>query len=561
MTLTSEQNQPIDVLIRRALIVDGSEDARPYSADVGIQGGKIGWIRPDCADASGTAGTASQARLVIDAEGLVLAPGFIDMHAHADLSLITGADSEAKLRQGVTTQVIGQDGLGYAPINDEVFPLIAKQIAGWNGPVPSGSQWRSMEQYLAVLDAGSATNAIVLTPHGNLRMMVMGNQARIATDAEIAEMCVLLEESMAQGSAGLSTGLTYTPAMYADSRELVALCEVVASRGGYFSPHTRSYGAGALDAYAEMIEVARLSGVHLHLTHATMNFPQNLGRAKDMLDLIGGARNDGIAVSIDTYPYTAGSTTLSALLPSWAFEGGPASLLRRLGDPIQRSRMLHALDVSGSDGAHGTVVDWDAQQIAGVGDPNLEPVVGMTVEAIHRSGALERLCGSGATTAAETALDLLLADGLATTILMHVGHEQNIETTITDPMHCAGSDGITHGTSPHPRGWGTFARYLGEYSRRRGLMSLTQVVAHMTGRPARVLGLHNRGFIRSGFVADLVLFDPDQIQDHATYESPKLPATGLELVLLSGHVVVSKDRLVREDAGTALRAGTDLGHG
>lgn len=420
--------------------------------------------------------------------------------------------------------------------------------------MPSDASWQSMAEYLDRLDQGMATNAVVLTPHGNLRMMVMGNQARVATDEELVRMQDLLATAMEEGSGGLSTGLTYTPATYADTRELIALCQVVADKNGYFSPHTRSYGKGALGAYREMIEVARSTGVRLHLTHATMNFPENRGRASELLQLVDEGRGRGLQISLDTYPYTAGATSLSALLPSWAFEGGATALLERLSHLETRARIVHELDEEGSDGAHGTVVDWDAQQVASVGNPELEALVGGTIQQIHDSEALTAVRCLPSSSPAETALNLMIADNLATTILMHVGHEENIVETMRDSFHTVGTDGITHGGKPHPRSWGTFARFLGHYARDLGVMSLPEAVNHMTGRAAEVLGLSDRGLVREGYVADLVLFDPDLVQDRATYEEPKQIASGVRYVWIGGQPAVRDGALAEIRAGHVLRS-------
>ncbi len=539
-------NDHFDVLIQGATLADGSRETQLQMVDVGLRDGRIARVAPSLMEA-----TADQK---IEARGSVLAPGFIDMHAHADLSLLSGADADAKLMQGVTTQVIGQDGLGYAPVNAETKQPIAQQIAGWNGPLPSDANWWSMAEYLDRLDQGMPTNAVVLTPHGNLRMMVMGNQARMATDEELVKMQALLAKAMDEGSGGLSTGLTYTPATYADTRELVALCQVVADRNGYFSPHTRSYGKGALDAYQEMIEVAQHTGVRLHLTHATMNFPKNRGRVSELLQLVDEGRTRGLQISLDTYPYTAGATSLSALLPSWAFEGGTTALLERLGDLPTRARIIRELDEEGSDGAHGTVVDWDAQQVASVGSPELEALVGATIQQIHDSETLRLVLGFPSYSPAETALDLMIADILATTILMHVGHEENIVETMKDSFHTVGTDGITHGGRPHPRSWGTFARFLGHYTRDLGVMGLPEAVNHMTGRAAEVLGLTDRGLVREGYVADLVLFDPNLVQDRATYEQPKRTAAGVRYVWVGGKPAVREGKLAETRAGRVLHS-------
>ncbi|MER5637196.1 D-aminoacylase [Kitasatospora sp. NPDC002227] len=518
-----------DLLVRGAWVVDGTGAAR-YRADTAVTGGVI------TPEASGAA------RRVVEADGLVLAPGFIDMHAHSDLAVLTEPDHLAKTAQGVTCEVLGQDGLSYAPVDDTTLPLLRRQLAGWNGdPAGFDWSWRTVGEYLDRLDdAGLAANACYLVPHGTLRALVVGWEDRPATAAELARMCELLAQGLREGAVGLSTGLTYTPGMYADSAELTALCRVLAAHGAYHCPHTRSYGAGALAAYAEVIDLARRTGCALHLTHATMNFGVNEGRAVEFLALVDAARADGVDLTLDSYPYLPGSTTLAALLPSWATAGGPAGTLARLRDPAARELIRVAVEETGSDGCHGVVTDWSTVQLSG----SRTAEVGLTV------AELASRRGVRGTTAF---LDLLLADELATTILQHVGHEANVRAIMRHPAHTVGSDGLLTGARPHPRGWGTFPRYLGHYSRELGVLTLEETIARMTGRPARRLGLHRRGLIRPGYAADLVLLDPGAVRDTATFEDPRRRPEGIPYVFVAGTPVIDGGRPTGARPGRTLR--------
>jgi N-acyl-D-amino-acid deacylase len=332
--------------------------------------------------------------------------------------------------------------------------------------------------------------------------------------------------------------------MYARDSELTELCRVVARYGGYYCPHHRSYGAGALDAYAEMVALAREAGCPLHLTHATMNFGVNRGRAPELLALLDDALATGADISLDTYPYTPGSTTLAALLPSWAAEGGPERLLARLADEETAERIRHGLEVVGADGCHGVPVDWDTVEISGVSDPALADVVGRTV----REAAALR--GEAPWT---TARRLLLADRLGPTILQHVGHEENVRAIMRHRVHTGGSDGILQGAKPHPRAYGTFPRYLGRYVRELGVLSLEECVAHLTARPAARLRLPDRGLVREGYRADLVLFDPATVAAGATFAHPRTLPTGIPYVLIDGRVVIEDGRRTDVLAGRAVR--------
>jgi N-acyl-D-amino-acid deacylase len=328
----------------------------------------------------------------------------------------------------------------------------------------------------------------------------------------------------------------------------VALCEVVAAGGGYYSPHHRSYGAGALDAYAEMVDVSRWSGCPLHLAHATMNHPVNAGRAGELLALLDEALAAGTDVTLDTYPYLAGATYLSALLPSWASEGGPEATLTRLSDVDTRERVRVELEERGTDGANGVPVDWSAIEINGVRLAEHEDLVGLSVaEAARRADSPP----------AELYFDVLVAERLGTSCLMHVGDEDNVRAIMRHPMHTGGSDGLLVGGRPHPRAWGTFPRYLGHYVRELGVLGLEECVAHLTGRPAQRLRLADRGLVHTGFVADLVLFDPTTVADAATYADPRQPAVGIPYVLVNGEPVIEDGRRTDALPGYAIRNGRD----
>ncbi|GGR99464.1 N-acyl-D-amino-acid deacylase [Streptomyces humidus] len=535
-----------DLVIRDADVVDGS-GADSYRADVVVDDGRIVAIVKEAAAAG-----CQRPRAVreLDAEGLVLSPGFIDMHAHSDLALLRDPDHSAKAAQGVTLEVLGQDGLSYAPVDDSTLAGVRRAVAGWNGPGDDVDfDWRSVGEYLDRLDhgfdgRGIAVNAAYLVPQGTVRALVVGWEGRPATPAELDRMRRLVAEGLEQGAVGLSSGLTYPPGMYAGNAELGELCRVVARYGGYYCPHHRSYGAGALEAYAEMVELTANAGCALHLAHATVNFGVNEGLAPELLALLDEALDSGADISFDTYPYTAGCTTLAALLPGWASEGGPAEVLRRLADDATAERIRHDLEVTGSDGCHGVPVDWETIEISGVTDPALGDFVGRTV---HASAAL-----LGETPWA-TARRLLTDDGLGPTILQHVGHEENVRAIMRHRAHTGGSDGILTGAKPHPRAYGAFPRYLGHYVRESGLMSLEECVAHLTGRPAARLRLPDRGLVREGYRADLVLFDPGTVAAGSTYESPRTLPTGIPHVLVDGRFVIEDGRRTDVLAGRAVR--------
>ncbi|MCR3748823.1 N-acyl-D-amino-acid deacylase family protein [Lentzea californiensis] len=523
-----------DVVLRGPLIADGT-GAPAYQADVGIKDGVISSI------GNGVSATRS-----IDADGLVLAPGFIDMHSHSDLRVLAEPDHLAKVSQGVTTEVLGQDGLSYAPVDDEVLATLRGQLAGWNDDPPGFDwNWRSVGEYLDRLDQGIAVNAAYLVPQGTLRMLVVGWDDRPPTESEMDTMRSVLAQSLAEGAMGMSSGLTYTPGMYADTSELVRLCEVVGQHNGFYSPHHRSYGAGALEAYAEMVDVSKRSGCALHLAHATMNFPVNKGKAPELLALLDDAMANGADISLDTYPYLPGATYLSALLPSWATEGGPERALARLSDVDTRERIRAEIEETGSDGCHGVPVDWDSIEINGVRNERNAHLVGSSV--LRSATRLGRAPG-------ELYFDVLVDERMGTSCLMHVGHEENVQAIMKHPAHTGGSDGLLVGDRPHPRAWGTFPRYFARYVRELGVLSLEECVEHLTGRAAKRLRLTDRGLVREGYAADLVLFDPTTIADTATFDEPRQQAAGIPYVFCNGVTVIDDGTATGSLPGHSLRS-------
>lgn len=429
-----------------------------------------------------------------------------------------------------------------------------------------------MKEYLDVLDAEQiATNAAYLVPQGNLRILVKGWDSSPCSQDEIDAMKKILVAALEDGAVGMSSGLTYVPGMFADNDELAQLCEVVRDYGGYYCPHHRSYGKGAMEAYREMIELAKKTGVRLHLTHATLNYPENAGRADELLAMIDEGLNEGVEISMDTYPYLPGSTTLASTLPSWAASADDKIAV--LKDPEQLEKIRHQALVEGTDGCHGCTLDWNILEIGGVSNPSLaNKYVGKTIAQIAKEQDRDPF---------DTYVDILKEDDFNSTILSHSGHEANVRKIMQHSKHTGGSDGILTSTKPHPRGWGTFPRYVGHYARdlAQGRVrdiyhptenghfedteaetifkgGLEEAVEHVTGRAASILRVKDRGLIKEGYRADLVLFDPDEIRDVATYSNPKQPASGIRAVIVNGVFAVEAGSPTGARAGRTIRAKT-----
>jgi N-acyl-D-amino-acid deacylase len=503
----------LDLVIRGGRVVDGT-GAAARLADVGIDGDRIAAVGAVDTDGART----------IDAEGLLVCPGFIDMHTHSDLRVLAEPSHEAKVCQGVTLEVCGQDGLSYAPVDDATLAELRVQLAGWNGDAPGFDwSWRSVAEYLERLDAaGTAVNIAYLAPHGSIRMLVIGSDNRQPTSEELRKMQGLVATALEDGAFGLSAGLTYAPGMYADDDEIVTLLEPVRERGGFYCPHHRNYGLHALEAYADSIAIAQRAEVPLHLAHAHLGFPVNRGRAHELLALID---ESGVDVTMDTYPYLAGATYLHALLPSWAHAGG--ATLERLRDPVLREQMRAEVEETGSDGFHGIPVDWSLIVVDG------EPV---------GEKGFAWLC--------ETLIERNLDVGCIT----HTGNEENVRAIMQHDRHTVGSDGILVGTKPHPRAYGTFPRYFAVYVRELGVLGWEQTVRKMTGLPAERLGLADRGVLREGAFADVTCIDPQRIRDTATYDEPRRLPEGIPFVLVNGELAVDDGSRTAALSGRALRS-------
>lgn len=529
-----------DYLIRNATVVDGSADPR-YVADVAVHEGAIGAITPRPNTASDPEGAVE-----IDADGLVLSPGFIDMHAHSDLQVLADPPHMGRINQGITTEVTGQDGLSFAPVSDETLAELRVKIAGWNGNPPDFDfSWRTVAQYLDRLDQGVATNQCYLAPHGSIRALAAGWSDDPLTESQLDRMCDILAQCLDQGAAGMSSGLGYTPAMYAGAHELERLCTVVADKGGFFCPHIRSYGKGALDAYREVLSAAKNTGCRIQLTHTQLVAPLNAWKGRELLDIIDDAIDDGVDVALDSYPYDAGATTLVATLPGWCSAGGMDHTMQLLKDPEALGRIRQAMETDGSDGLQGITADWDKLEISGVGDPELERYGGMTLAELAETRHQDPF---------EAYIWLLLRDRLGTTVIEREGLEENIRTIMQHPRHLVCSDGILAGKKIHPRAWGTCTKYLAEYRRNLGLFSLEQIVAQLSGSAATRLRLRDRGYIRTGYAADLVIFDPATVAPGSTFDQPRKPSTGIDYVFVNGQIALDHGTRTPALAGRALRA-------
>lgn len=517
-----------DLVIKGGRILDGTGNPW-YSADIAITDGKIAEIGK----------IRSEAERIIDASRLVVSPGFIDTHSHSDLMLIAEPEARQKIMQGVTTEVIGQDGLGEAPVRDDLVDDWRRYLSGLNGDPEIEWGWRGFGEYLdAIESAMPSINVVALIGHGNLRLVTMGMENRDPTATELAEMKEVLSQSMREGASGLSTGLIYPPCVYADTEELTELCRVVSTHGGVFVVHMRNEGDRLLESIEEVESIGMESGVPVHISHFKASGERNWGKVVEALNALEEAREEGVDMTVDQYPYVAGSTFLSSLLPTWMHEGGVEKMLERLRDSDVREKVAEEMRGSG----RGSDWGWGNVLVTSVKTDGNRGFEGKTLEEIARARGRTPL---------EALFDLILEEDNAVTMVSFSMSEDDVRTIMRSHLQMVCTDGIVLG-KPHPRAYGSFPRVVGRYVR-EGVLGLEQAVRKTTSMPAQRFNLHERGILRPGMCADIAIFDPKTIVDTATYDDPIQFPEGIEYVIVNGEITVEGGEHAGVQAGKILR--------
>ena len=519
-------------------IVDGT-GAPSFSGDLRLVNGRIAEIVPSLsppADAS-----------VIDASGLVVAPGFIDLHSHSDVALIVDPVVPCKLNQGITLELLGQDGMSVSPLTDDVADLWRHHLSGLAGSYDLDWDWRTFDDYLQRLTP-TAANVASLVGHGTLRLNVIGMENRPATTAEIDRMAGLLREALDAGAFGLSGGLVYTPGAYAGYDELVALNRIVAEANKIWVVHIRYEGDRIVEGLNEMFRLVDETGVTLHVSHFKPLGRRNWGRGPEIVGLIEGQRARGRDVTVDQYPYAAGSTMLSAILPPWANADGPDGLLRYLRNPSALTRMDQEI-ATGLPDWEGFVegTGWENIRISDIASDADSPLIGKSIAEIAVGWDV---------TPFQAATRLLLEAELGVSMIVHAMSEDDVATILKAPWRTGGTDALLGG-KPHPRSYGSFPRVLGHYVRDEALLSLELAIHQMTGAAAARLRLPNRGTIAPGNWADLCLFDPVTIRDTATYEQPEQLPEGIAWIFVNGEPVIHNRQPTGRLPGQVLRQAPD----
>jgi N-acyl-D-amino-acid deacylase len=528
-----------DLLIKNGRIIDGS--GKPgYAADLAVRGDRIVRI--------GNLKSA-QATRVIDAAGLVVAPGFIDMLGQSETYVLIDNRAMSKVMMGVTTEITGE-GESIAPINER----IVKEMEDFSRRYNLTVDWRTLDDYFRRLEKqGIGVNMGTFVGATQVRAYVIGFDNRPPTPSELEQMKQLVADAMKDGALGLSTSLQYVPARFAKTDEIIELAKVARQHGGIYATHQRSEANALDESLAEVFEIARRAQIPVEIWHLKTAYQKNWGRMPEVLEKIGKARAQGLDITADVYPYIAGSTALSACLPPWALEGGTEKMLARLRDPQTRERLKKEISTDsrdweniylGSGGASGVL-------IGSVITRDLEWTQGKRVSEIATEQKKDPL---------DAVLDLILADHGQTGAIYFMMSETDLRAAMQAPFvsFCTDSgaratDGPLAGAKSHPRGWGSYPRILGRYVRDGHLLTLENAIQKMTGMPATRVGLRDRGFLREGMFADITAFDPKSVIDRATFEMSNQYPEGIQYVIVNGQISVAQGKRTSALAGRPIR--------
>jgi N-acyl-D-aspartate/D-glutamate deacylase len=538
-----------DVVVKNGRILDGT-GAPERRVDLAIRGGRIAAL-----------GAEVVADDVIDAAGKIVAPGFIDLHSHGDLILAWPSDDrlsllEGRIAQGITTEVVGNCGLGAAPLFGDASEVLP-QINGWMTPAPFAWSWQGIAGYLSHLErVGLPVNVGTLAPHGPLRLAVHSLAAGETSSDERRVMADALDAALEEGAFGLSAGLIYPPGMYTSTEELSFLARRAARGGGIFTCHVRGSSETLLDAVSEILRIGLETGVRVHHSHAEAVGRSHWPKLARFLEMEDAARAEGVSVSADMFPYTVAATMMLAIFPPWSLEGGLPRLIERLRNDRERERIRISIEtVSPSwppwrDGGwpHNLVkaVGWERIRVSTVASDRNRAAEGMTLEELGRARGRH---------AFDAISDLMIEEeGNVGQFVEDISGEAGIEALVRRAEIAFITDANDYGKGkPHPAAYGSFPRVLGRYVRKDALLTLPEAVRRMTSLPASILGLGDRGVLREGAFADVVIFDPELIEDRATLEEPRLRALGVEMVLVNGRAVYRAGALTGALPGVALR--------
>lgn len=519
-----------DIVFRNARIIDGT-GAPWYRGSVGVADGKIQTItrerNPELRTNNET-----------NCTGKVMTPGFIDTHSHSDLEVLIDSALTPKLSQGITTEILGQDGFSFAPMHRENGPTVWQDhLAGLAGRPDIDWSWESTKEYFDAIESnGTAINLGMHVGHGTVRFNVMGMDERVPTADELEEMQDLVTESLDHGALGFSTGLVYTPQLNAATDEVRALASVLAGYQRPFVAHIRNERERIWDALDEFVDIGDSEGIPLHLSHFKVAGKPQHGKAHRAIQLLETARDRAVDITAEQYPYPAGNTMLSSRLPSWVFTGDHSETRERLSDPTVRERIKQEYAVGGPDWPGLTVTNLTSEEHASVEGERIA-----TIAKNRDQDPVDVVC------------DILIDENFEASIISHSMDERDVRTIMACELVCIATDGLLGG-KPHPRTYGTYPRVLGKYVREENHLSLPEAVRKMTSLPARAMGLSQKGIIRPGLDADLVVFDPATIENRATFEAPTQHPVGINHVVVNGQFAIRDGEITENRPGNVLRA-------
>ncbi|CZR74736.1 N-acyl-D-amino-acid deacylase family protein [Clostridioides difficile] len=523
-------------LIKHGLIVDGNKTPA-YEGDILIENEKILKISQDLNE---------EADKVIDAKGRVICPGFIDTHSHSDLVILVNPYNEVKIRQGITTEVLGQDGISMAPLPQEHISSWRKNLAGLDGESDEIDwKYETTENYLKMMDYnGVGLNETYLVPHGNVRMEAMGLEDRPATKEEIQKMCEITERELKAGAIGLSTGLIYIPCAYSLTEEIIEMCKVVAKYDGVFVVHQRSEADTILTSMEEIIEIGKQSGVKVHFSHFKVCGKANWKYIPQVIELLEKAEKEGIRVSFDQYPYAAGSTMLGVVLPPWAHSGGTDKLIERLSDENERAKMKKDI-ANGIEGWDNFIEFAGIDQIfvTSVKTEKNKDVIGKSLLEIGKMRGKDPL---------DATFDLLKEEENAVGMVDFYGLEEHIIGFMKRDEQNVCTDGLLAG-KPHPRAYGSFPKILGRYVRELNVLTIEEAVYKMTKKAATSFSIKDRGELKEGYFADIVIFDKDTVSGCDDFINSMQYPTGIDYVIINGNCVVEEGKYNKIKAGKVLK--------
>jgi N-acyl-D-amino-acid deacylase len=525
-------------LIKNGLIVDGTLE-NSYLGNLVIEDERIIQISKE--------EVKMAVDLVIDAKQRLICPGFIDTHSHSDLEILVNPFNEIKIRQGITTEILGQDGISMAPLPKKYISSWRKNLAGLDGESDEIDwNYETTDNYLKIMEKnGVGLNEVYLVPHGNIRMEAMGLEGKSATEDEIKRMCEITRREMKAGAFGLSTGLIYIPCAYSKTNELIELCKVVAEYDGVFVVHQRSEADTILESMKEVLEIGKTSGVKIHFSHFKVCGKNNWKYIDDIIELLDEAEAEGIEISFDQYPYEAGSTMLGVILPPWTHAGGTDMLLKRLNDKAERNKIIH--DIKEGIPGWDNFIDFagfDQIFVTSVKTKANEFLIGKSLVEIAEIKGKDQY---------NATFDLLYEEENSVGMFDFYGLEEHVIRFMQRKEQNVCTDGLLSGR-PHPRAYGSFPKILGRYVRELNVLSIEAAINKMTKKPAEVFNIKDRGRLAVGNFADILVVDLKNVKDKGTYVDPRQYPEGIDYVFINGHAVVENGEYIGIIAGKVIRS-------